>query len=295
MRGALVFMSGDFNGRGQPGAHRLRTAAEIRLRLTVEVEVRASWLIGARPDRAQAPSPSGDQRATCGVCEWAHVDGPAGRARCARPTVDQRPDQSSSARTLSCRLTLKGDERPTDTVRALRTSLIAAVCLAACSQQTVPEPPLPEPPADECMAQSIKSLCRNSTGVIRARVSRLEAPVVFRWRDHSAWLTRARIDGLTVTRGRGPIATDQVYFSGKVRTLKPEPLYLFINDRIGELPPYALGCGGIYWPVPSDGGEPLVQSTYDANPKLFWSGERPGDIITEANFLLQVESCSLSP
>jgi hypothetical protein len=84
----------------------------------------------------------------------------------------------------------------------------------------------------------------------------------------------------------------QLYLAGKVATIRPEPLYLFINDAT-SLPPYALGCGGIYWPVPSDGGEPLVQSTYFAN--FTYIGESPGDVITEASFLSRVAACAFIP
>lgn len=89
--------------------------------------------------------------------------------------------------------------------------------------------------------------------------------------------------------------TDQLYFLGKMTTINDGPLYLFINDRT-VLPTYALGCGGRYWSVPSDGGKPLVQSTYvDSGGVRVIRSEVPGDIITEQSFLSQVAACTFAP
>lgn len=158
--------------------------------------------------------------------------------------------------------------------------------------------PLPTPPTVDCTPMDICSLCRNATGLVRARIAALSEPKIFRWTDKSTvFLTPATLSELSVLRGPPLSPPTQLHIGARVDSdgwseagpLKDDAgfmsMYFFINDST-TLPTYTLGCGGHFWPVASDGGEPMVQSTY--LPAYFISSGSPGEIISESDFLRRV-------
>jgi len=173
----------------------------------------------------------------------------------------------------------------------------AVLVIAACSAG---EEQLPLPSTiNECIAMDICNARLNSTGLIRARVAALGKPVVMRVLGTTAWFTPAALENMRVIHGRGPMPFNSLLLEGKVGEsgmTEAGPLkdasgafmteYFFINDALG-IPAYALGCGGaLYWPVPGDGGEPLVQSGYEGGSVLV-SGSTAGKVITDFSFLAQ--------